>query len=334
MVDGRLIDAVALGAAAFIASAGACALAAHWLARLNVLDIPNHRSSHGHRIARGGGVGFIAVILLFWSGLGIVAGSATVTVAVLLGSLAVAAISFADDLGGVSAVKRLLVQIVAVFFALVFFPANGPIVAAFLPIEVDRFIAGLLWLWFINLFNFMDGIDGLAAGEAGVIAFGIVLLAAFHPDLGLPAIEAVVVGASALAFLIFNWSPARVFMGDVGSTGLGFLLGWLLLITAARGGIAAAILLPLYFLTDATTTLIYRAWRGRYVGEAHRDHAYQRGVDGGLTHSAVTARILLLGIFLTGAALVALQAPVSGLVLGLALTLALLVWLRRRPLRP
>ena len=318
------------GVVIFVASAGASALARVVLTRWRVLDPPNPRSSHTRPIPRGGGVGFILLILVVWLALW-QQGSPIVGPAVIAGALAVTAISFADDVRGVAAWQRLLVQTAAVFVALIFFPFEGPILANFLPIPVDRLIAGLLWLWFINLFNFMDGIDGIAAAEAGIIGVGIAALAAFRPDPGLPAMEAITVGAAALGFLVFNWPPARMFMGDVGSAGLGFVLGWLLLTIAARGALVPALLLPLYFAADATTTLAYRAWRRRPLSEAHRDHAYQRAVDGGLTHAAVSFRVVVLGVFLIVAAIVALDGPAVGLGVGLAPTAGLLGWLRWRP---
>src|SRR5262249_3508936 len=146
----------------------------------------------------------------------------------------------------------------------------------------------LLWIWWINLFNFMDGIDGLAGSEAAAIGGGLLLFAnlsaAADPDLVLPA--AVLTGA-AVRFLAWDWSPAQIFLGDVGSAPLGYLLGYLLLGFAARGHWKIALILPLYFLADATITLGRRLLRGERVWQAHRDHYYQRAVRHGLSHSAV-----------------------------------------------
>ena len=331
----QFLQAVSVGLAAlavFVVSAGACALARGLLVRWQVFDAPNSRSSHARPIPRGGGAGFVPVILATWVVLWRL-GSPVISVAVLLGALAVTAISFADDLWSVSAWQRFVVQAAAVLGALYFFPSEGSIIANYLPIPVDRFIAGALWLWFINLFNFMDGIDGIAGAEAAIVGVGVAVLAALRPDLGLPGMEALTVGTAALGFLLFNWPPARMFMGDVGSTGLGFLLGWVLLTVAAKGALVPALLLPLYFAADATTTLAYRAWRRRPLSAAHRDHAYQRGVDTGLTHAVVTLRVAVLGVFLIATAVVALDWPAVGLIAGVAATFGLLAWLRWRPLR-
>jgi UDP-N-acetylmuramyl pentapeptide phosphotransferase/UDP-N-acetylglucosamine-1-phosphate transferase len=324
-----LLAVVALVAVVFAVSVAACALARVALLRWMVLDTPNARSSHVRPVPRGGGAGFVLVVLAAWTVLWL-HGDARITSAVLLGAVAVALVSFADDLGGVSLAKRLIVHAVAIAVALFYLPVEGPILASFLPLPLDRLLAGLAWLWFVNLFNFMDGIDGIAAGEAVVVALGVAVLAVVHPGLGLPALEALTVGAAALGFLLFNWPPARLFMGDVGSTGLGFLLGWLLLITAAKGALVPAFLLPLYFVADATTTLAMRARRRQRLGEAHRDHAYQRGVDGGLSHRAVTSAAIAVGVILIGVSLAAFAAPVAAIGAGLAVTFGFIALLRRK----
>jgi UDP-N-acetylmuramyl pentapeptide phosphotransferase/UDP-N-acetylglucosamine-1-phosphate transferase len=311
---------------AFAASTVFCALVLAALRRWTVLDNPNARSSHARPVPRGGGLGFVPVILLGWWLL--TPGAAAVPPAVLIGALAIALVSFADDLRGVPIGVRLAVQAAAIAAVLATAPM-GPVVSAALPPIADRLIAGLLWLWFVNLFNFMDGIDGIAASEAAIIAGGIAVLAFLHPELVLPAREAVVVGAAVLAFLLFNWPPARMFMGDAGSVTLGFLLGWLLIETAAAGAAPAAILLPLYFSADATSTLLMRGWRRENIAEAHRSHAYQRAVDRGQSHALTTLTVVGLGAALILLALLSVTWPAPALVGGPLLAGALIAWQRR-----
>lgn len=323
------LELLLLGGATLVASAAACALTLKGLLRWAVIDLPNQRSSHTHPTPRGGGLGFMVVVLAGWTALWLT-GSADSNPVVVAGAVAVTAVSFVDDLRAVPFGIRLTVQAAAVFLALAAFPSNAPILADFLPLVVDRIVVGLAWLWFINLFNFMDGIDGIAAGEAAVIAFGLVILVAFHPVLGALGPEAIVIGAAVAGFLLFNWPPARMFMGDVGSTGLGFLLGWLLLAAAAKGALIPALLLPLYFLADASATLLSRAWRGKPLTQAHRDHAYQNAVDKGASHTLVSSLVIAVGVVLIGLANLAMTLPILGLGLGLALTAAFLAWLRLR----
>lgn len=306
-------------------------LARGLLRRLGVVDVPNARSSHRIPIIRGGGLGFVAVILAGWLALAL-AGMPGLPPTVLAGALAVAAISFLDDARGVRWSIRLAVQALAVAAALASLP-GGPVLADGLPVLVDRLILGLAWLWFVNLFNFMDGIDGIAGTEALVVAFGVVAIALVAGLPGWPVPAALVVGAAVAGFLPFNLPRARMFMGDVGSTTLGYVLGWLLILVAAEGALATAILLGLYFVVDATSTLLMRAARGERIHEAHRQHAYQAAVDRGLPHATVSAAVGGLGLVLIGLGGLALARPVLALGLGLVATGVFVLWLRGR-LRP
>src|SRR5207244_4349459 len=158
---------------------------------------------------------------------------------------------------------------------------------------------GLLWIWWINLFNFMDGIDGLAASEAAVIGGGLLAFASLGNgiDSATALLASGLIGA-AIGFLPWNWSPARIFLGDVGSVPLGYLSGFLLLGLTARGHWKIALILPLYFLADATITLLRRLSRGDRVWQAHRQHFYQRAVRDGLGHAAVVKRVIAADLLL------------------------------------
>ncbi len=174
-----------------------------------------------------------------------------------------------------------------------------------LPPWLDLLAAGFTWLWFINLFNFMDGIDGIAGTESVSIGVGIAFLAVLHlaaNGLGV-GLLGITIAASALGFLWWNWQPARLFMGDVGSVPLGYLLGWLLLTLAAAGLWAPALILPLYYLADASWTLTRRLLRGAKVWQAHREHFYQRAVQTGRSHASVVRRVFLADIVLVALAL-------------------------------
>lgn len=277
---------------------------------------PNARSSHRTPIPRGGGIGFIPVILLALVLLALLEpdqANLPAFAAGIGGAIAVAAVSFADDLRPLSGRLRFGVQAAAVALVLSFWP-GGAILGPDVPLVLDRFVVGVAWLWFINLFNFMDGIDGIAASEAGVVAAGIVTVAiAGSALLTLPAVPAAIVGAGAVGFLTVNWPPAKVFMGDVGSVGLGFLLGWLLIAVASAGFLAAAVILPLVFVVDATSTLVLRLVRRERIGEAHRDHAYQAAVDRGVPHAVVTSGVIASGIGLIALAAWSIDAPVPAL---------------------
>ena len=305
----------------------ACGVAWRALVRWQVVDLPNARSSHSAPIPRGGGIAFVAVILVVWSGLA-ARQAIDLPWPVLAGALLIAAISLADDVRGVGWRARLAAQGVAVIAGLVALPSGEGILHPALPLPLDRALVGLAWLWFANLFNFMDGINGGAGTEAVVVSLGIAVLATLAGRPDWPAAEAIVVAAAVLGFLPYNLPRARMFMGDVGSVTLGYLIGWLLIALAAEGALATAILLPLYFLLDATSTLLWRARRGEPLHEAHRLHAYQVAVDRGLPHWLVSAAIGALGVVLAGLGYVALERPVLALAVGLAVTTGFIAWLR------
>jgi len=263
------------------------------LARREILDRPNERSSHHVATPRGGGIAVIGSVLLAWIVLVRTELVSSGVSGIALGAVFLAAVSWLDDLRGLSPVVRLLAQAAAV--AIGVFALPGPQNAFYLA------AIGPVWIWWINLFNFMDGIDGLAGSEAGAIGAGLLLFARIGVgnDPALQMLSATVIGAAA-GFLVWNWSPARIFLGDVGSVPLGYVLGFLLLDLANRGWWKIALILPLYFLADATITLARRLLRGERFWQAHREHFYQQAVRRGLGHAAVVKRVIAADLMLIG----------------------------------
>jgi UDP-N-acetylmuramyl pentapeptide phosphotransferase/UDP-N-acetylglucosamine-1-phosphate transferase len=285
-----------------------------------IFDEPNQRSSHAVAKPRGGGLAVVPVVLLAWVAAALAAGAADARFwAVVAGALLLGAISWADDLQSRPASLRLGVQIAAVSLGLWALAPGALVFQGLLPPLADRLAAALLWLWFINLFNFMDGIDGITAVETVTIGGGLALVAALHGQGPASVMPGAALAAAALGFLYWNWAPSRLFLGDVGSVPLGYLLGWLLIGAAAGGAWAAALILPLYYLADASWTLARRAWRRERLWRAHREHFYQRAVQRGFGHAAVALRILVCNAILVVLAVFA----VAGLP-WIALALALL----------
>jgi UDP-N-acetylmuramyl pentapeptide phosphotransferase/UDP-N-acetylglucosamine-1-phosphate transferase len=316
-----------------------------YLNRRRVLDHPNERSSHSAPTPRGGGIAILAVALplagaVFWLHLP----GATMWLAILALTAALAAVSWLDDLRGLPVGVRFAAHIVAVAAALGLLPDNLLVLQGWVPLWLDRLIAGLAWVWFINLFNFMDGIDGLAGAETVAICAGLFAVAAVNADaLGASAIAvaqaSIVIAGAALGFLVLNWHPARVFMGDVSAIALGYLLGWFLLLLASWGYGAAALILPAYFVADATLTLVRRALAGEAVWQAHATHFYQRAVQRGLSHARVTRFIAAGNCCLIALALASTQVVSrtgDALCLGGAALIVgwMLVWLARAPANP
>ncbi len=280
-----------------------------------LLDLPNYRSSHQTPTPRGGGLALIgtlvpiAVFSLFWFP------SPPIETAVVLALItALAIISWHDDVHSLSPLTRLVAQGIAVLSGLIFLP-DGLIFQGFLPFWLDRAATLLLWVWFINLFNFMDGIDGITAIETICICTGLSLIAYATQnwqDAWLPALTIAVT----FGFLLHNWHPARIFLGDVGSIPLGFLLGWFLLSAAASGFWVEALILPAYYLTDATITLLRRLLRGEKIWQAHREHFYQKAAHTVGRHDVVTLVIVATNILLLASMIAAtfFHAPLTALV--------------------
>ena len=249
------------------------------------LDHPNDRSSHTVPTPRGGGLGVMPVILLAW-----VLFTDYRPWTLLIGSLALMLGSWIDDRRGLPALTRLLLQsvVVAVF-------------TVTLPIEILPLLI-VVWfalLWFVNLYNFMDGIDGITGVETVSLCVGITvicLISGTAPNLVIPAL---IIAAAGLGFLVWNWHPAKVFLGDSGSVPLGLLTGGLLIELAFAGQWQAALILPAYYLADATITLCSRLLNGEKIWQAHRKHFYQRATRGGAGPVRVSVIVLTGNLGLT-----------------------------------
>jgi UDP-N-acetylmuramyl pentapeptide phosphotransferase/UDP-N-acetylglucosamine-1-phosphate transferase len=288
--------------------------------RARALDQPNARSSHSVPTPRGGGIGILVAALPGWALIPACGGAGRQGVVVAAAAGLLALDSWLDDRRSLPASVRFLTQGAVVAAGLWTLPHDRLLFSGALPFLADRIVLALAWMWFVNLFNFMDGIDGLAGGETATICVGVILLAGLGAAESRLAWQAAVLLGGALGFLAWNWPPAKVFMGDVGSAGVGYLLGWLLLKLWLGGFWAPALILPLYFLTDATVTLARRLLARQRVWEAHRDHFYQRAVRGGLSHRTVTARIMGLNTVLIGVAVAGTAHPWTTFAAGLALT--------------
>jgi len=321
------LTTAALTALAAWAAWAACAATRRVLQRGAVLDRPNERSSHDRPVPRGGGLGVVAVVLPAWLLLWLLGGFGPAVPVAVAAALALAALSFADDLRGLGAGVRLLGHGSAVVaFVALALPAEASLFGGALPFWLDRGIVAVGWIWFVNLYNFMDGIDGITGVETMAIAGGLAAVALLEGD-GTAPLAAVLAGAAA-GFLVLNWHPARLFLGDVGSVPLGYLVGALLVWQACvEGRWWLALLLPLYYWGDATTTLVMRALRGERIWRAHRAHAYQSAVRRGVPHdrvvlfvAALDALLLLLVLVVVAGVLkpwVAVAAGTASVTLGL-----------------
>lgn len=321
------------GAAIFLAAAGLTAWVRRYAIRTQLLDHPNQRSSHTQPTPRGGGLGIVIASLVaagvLWA-LGKI--DSGLALAFIGGGAAIAGVGFLDDRGSVPVAARFAVHLLAAIWAMYWLGG--------LPrLQVGEQLVDLGWIgnvlsvfglvWALNLFNFMDGIDGLAGSEAaciGLLAGGAAYT--FHAE-SAASLLAICLGLAALGFLVWNWPPAKIFMGDVGSGYLGFLIA-VLAVADARDNPAALfvwLILAGVFFVDATVTLFRRWRRGERVYEAHRSHAYQHLSRRWNSHRAVTLGVLgiNLGVLLPCATVAFLYPQIAGWIA--LLVTAGLVWL-------
>ena len=286
------------------------------LVRSRMLDEPGERSNHEMPTPRGGGLAIVAPLAVAWAELNLLMATGAAGWAALAGFVLLAFVSWRDDRSPQPVALRLAAQALAVVLPLALLPDSLRILPEAVPVAAERIAIAFAWVWFVNLYNFMDGLDALAAGQAVTAAAGALLVLALA---GMPAAFAVApplaagLAAGALAFLPRNWPPARVFLGDVGSIPLGYLLAWLLLALAYAGHAVPALILPLYFVFDATFTLLSRLLRGASVFDAHSEHLYQRARRGGKSHLWVTVRALAANVLFAGLAVLAVRFPFSAL---------------------
>ncbi len=282
-----------------------------------LLDVPNARSSHQQPTPRGGGLAIVISLVLGLVGLYGLGRLPWPLLMALMGLLPVAAIGFLDDHRPVPARWRFLVQIMAAVWSLEWIGGMGDVLVGQQFIHLGwagQVMAVLFIVWMLNLFNFMDGIDGIAAGETIAVAVLAALLLWIRQDFVLPGEgwAGLMLAAAATGFLLWNWPPARIFMGDVASGVLGFVLAVLAVWSATQHSLSlvAWLILAGVFLVDATLTLLVRLFRRERWYEAHRSHAYQHAARRWGGHRLVTLSVLAVnGLWLLPNAWLAMAYP-------------------------
>jgi UDP-N-acetylmuramyl pentapeptide phosphotransferase/UDP-N-acetylglucosamine-1-phosphate transferase len=322
--------------------AAACSACLTWalrpLLQRYALARPNARSSHRVPTPQGAGIAVIAATLLVTAA--IIAGAGSIVPAVpatlFAATLFIALVGVGDDIKTIPVLPRLLLQAVAVALVVLTAPGDVRIVPA-CPLWIERGVLLLTGLWFVNLVNFMDGLDWMTAAEAVPISGALLALGWFGDFPASATILAAALLGAMVGFAPFNRPVARIFLGDVGSLPIGLLLGWCLLQLAWQQQLAAALLLPLYYLADATLTLLRRLIRREPFWAAHRSHFYQRATDNGFTVLRVVSEVFALNIVLAALAIASIRAgttvvSIVALLAGMAaVALVLVRFSRRRP---
>jgi UDP-N-acetylmuramyl pentapeptide phosphotransferase/UDP-N-acetylglucosamine-1-phosphate transferase len=250
-------------------------------------------------------------------------------------SVALAAIGAYDDIAPLSAAPRLVMQVIVVAILLVTTGSGIRLMPPEVPLGLEWSLATLAGVWFVNLVNFMDGLDWVTVAEMVPVSGAIALFGAAGIVDPLVAMVATTLCGALIGFAWFNKPVARLFLGDVGSLPIGLIVAWLLFMLAGAGHLAAAVLLPLYYCADATLTLVRRALRRERLWDAHRTHFYQRATDNGFSALAVSAHLLAVNAILAvlAAATVFWQSPqvsVAALLAGAVIV----IWCMRRFTQP
>jgi UDP-N-acetylmuramyl pentapeptide phosphotransferase/UDP-N-acetylglucosamine-1-phosphate transferase len=285
---------------------------------------PNARSSHRIPTPQGGGIAVVAATVAVVTGaialLPMSSGAAAaswwlVGAAVLLLGM----VGWADDVRTLPVLPRFLAQALAVAVVLLALP-DAARVLPLVPLWLERMFLLVAGVYLVNIVNFMDGLDWMTVAEFVPVCAGTVLIAMFSDVSPLAGVVAAALAGAVVGFAPFNRPVAKLFLGDVGSLPLGLLLFWLLLELATRGQLAAAILLPLYYLADATLTLMRRIAHGEPIHQAHRSHFYQRATDLGWSVPAIVGQVFAVNVGLVAlAAWTTARADATGQVIGVVL---------------
>jgi UDP-N-acetylmuramyl pentapeptide phosphotransferase/UDP-N-acetylglucosamine-1-phosphate transferase len=296
---------------------------------------PNARSSHLLPTPQGGGIAvMIATVLATGVAMVLFPSIDHAALGPLLAAVVLLAVVGAvDDVASTPPLPRLVLQFVAVAAVVSTLPDDLRIVSA-VPAMVERAVLVVIGVWAVNLTNFMDGIDWMTIAEVVPITAGAALLALMGALAPAALVVALALLGATIGFAPFNRPVAKLFLGDVGSLPIGLLLFWLMVTLAGRGNVVPALLLPLYYLADATITLCKRAARGENIMQAHRDHFYQLATKRGFSVPDVIARVFVVNVLLAVLALA--SAATESALLKLAALLAgalavglLLAWMRR-----
>ena len=300
------------------------------------IDIPNQRSSHSRPTPKGAGLGIIATLLIVYYTF------FPLTDFYFIGSVLVLTIlSFINDNKQLSIIIRLIIQMTLAIIVLHLWPPlqHTVFLSNIVPVWLENIIIILLIIWLINLFNFMDGIDGISGTQCVIIGVGAGL--ALFLSQGQYKLEQLIAGfmaGSSLAFLFWNWSPAKVFLGDAGSIPLGFINAILILLLCKSGLWYVAIIINNYYIFDASITLLRRIQTKQKPWKAHKEHFYQKAVQNGYSHSKVCKIIATHGILLICISCLTTLKPnliiISfSIVISSLSTIYLLYYLNKKPLK-
>jgi len=294
-----------------------------YLTKKSIMDIPNNRSMHKIPVPRGGG---LAVMMIIIAGMLYYMPNPFLIISIAILMM----ISWIDDRKNISSSIRLISHLIAAFIGSFAFDDHMFFMNDIIPFWANRLIIVICWAWIMNLYNFMDGIDGITATQTITNMFGFALLISlFNIDFVGIELSIVIMGAC-YGFLILNWHPAKIFMGDVGSIPLGFIMGFFIFKLAFLGYAIPALLIPLYYLMDSGITITKRALQGKKIWLPHKEHFYQKATEKRKNPKPIVFYILIANLCLTITALISVPNPWLGIIIGAMIVTILLITLQKQ----
>ncbi|MFK7967872.1 MAG: UDP-phosphate alpha-N-acetylglucosaminyltransferase [Rickettsiaceae bacterium] len=302
------------------------------MSKLNIVDKPSKRRVHSRVTPRGGGIAFVITFcLLFPMFEYLCLGTFYNSGNVISIFLPITLVSFWDDVSEIPIAFRLLIHTLCSVLAVMWLIHPHRILHSELSLNIDLIIGSFALLTFLNVYNFLDGIDGITISESIHLSFTILILCILKHDI-IPNVWTIITVACIIlgwscGFILFNWQPASIFIGDVGSIGIGFIIG-ICLLTVASGSdrlFAACVISSLYYIADGGLTLLIRLIKGEKIWQPHLQHFFQKAVKKGENHKTVVLRIIQCNFILMLLSTGSLFYPIICIILGLLTVIITLI---------
>ncbi|XVN42199.1 MAG: UDP-phosphate alpha-N-acetylglucosaminyltransferase [Candidatus Rickettsia vulgarisii] len=302
------------------------------LPSFGLLDIPNQRRAHNKVTPRGGGLAIVIMVIVTVSIYEYFLATYSIgAIKILAILLAISMISFLDDLIHIPIIIRLIIHVICSAIAITLFLSPALLFHNELPPYLDFILCVIGLTAFLNIYNFLDGIDGITCSESIHLSVTILILCYLKSDIIINAnliivLNVIIIGAS-MGFLLFNWQSAKIFLGDVGSISLGFLLGFSLLLISASSAhlFMASVIASLYYLADGGLTILIRLINKEKIWEPHLKHFFQQAVKNGKTHRQVVSRIIFCNTLLMLLSITSLYYPVISIMLAILVVMITII---------
>ncbi|WP_342279073.1 MULTISPECIES: UDP-phosphate alpha-N-acetylglucosaminyltransferase [unclassified Candidatus Tisiphia] len=302
------------------------------LPSFGVVDIPDPRRVHSRITPRGGGLAIVIVVIIaliayeYFSTKTLIN---SIKIVPLL--LIISTISFLDDLISIPIFVRLIFHIICSTIAIFLFLSPVVLFHHELPLYIDFVLSIIGLIVFLNIYNFLDGIDGISGAESIHLSITILILCYLKSDIiiniNFIIVLNIIILACSIGFLIFNWHPAKIFLGDVGSISLGFLLGLCLLLISASSVhlFVASSIASLYYLADGGLTILIRLVNKEKIWQPHLKHFFQKAVRNGKSHKEVVSRIIICNILLMVLSIISLYFPLLSIIFAILVVMVTII---------